>query len=373
MKNQLKYLVKRQLKSMVMIGLMSSLLISTMALQIISKDEAVSLWERRPLAAFPEISAEKLLDARWMTELEIYLADAFPFRDGFRSIKSVVNTKLFGKLDSNGYYTAEGHLSKLDYTLDEIQIALGAKKLNTLYEKYLEGMNVFYAVIPDKNYYLAEQNGYPSMDYERLTAILEEKILHMAPINLFDCLKIEDYYVTDPHWKQERLDRVIGRLSETMGFETIPFHDYEKNTWSEFYGAYSGQSALTNPSDALVYLTSPKILETQVHYIDNNQWTGLYTPDADLKMDGYAYYLGGAVALQVVLNPNGETGRELILFRDSFASSLTPLLMEAYDKVTLVDLRYMPSERLGEYIDFGDQDVLFLYSTLVLNQSAMLR
>ena len=41
--------------------------------------------------------------------------------------------------------------------------------------------------------------------------------------------------------------------------------------------------------------------------------------------------------------------------------------------VTLVDIRYLASNRLGNYIDFTDCDVLFLYSTGVLNHSDTLK
>ena len=37
--------------------------------------------------------------------------------------------------------------------------------------------------------------------------------------------------------------------------------------------------------------------------------------------------------------------------------------------MTLVDVRYIPSAMLDRFIDFHGQDVLFLYSTLVLNNS----
>ena len=37
----------------------------------------------------------------------------------------------------------------------------------------------------------------------------------------------------------------------------------------------------------------------------------------------------------------------------------------------LIDIRYISSKLLGEYIEFNDQDVLFLYSTLVLNQNIL--
>ena len=62
-----------------------------------------------------------------------------------------------------------------------------------------------------------------------------------------------------------------------------------------------------------------------------------------------------------------------MIFRDSFGSSLAPLLVSGYRTVTLIDLRYIASSALDACITFDDQDVLFLYSTLILNSGAMLR
>ena len=89
--------------------------------------------------------------------------------------------------------------------------------------------------------------------------------------------------------------------------------------------------------------------------------------------DLYDVFLSGPVAVLTVENPGAQTHRELIVFRDSFGSSLVPLLLPGYSRVTLLDIRYVPTAYLEEYVEFGDQDVLFLYSPLVLNQSAMLR
>ena len=70
-------------------------------------------------------------------------------------------------------------------------------------------------------------------------------------------------------------------------------------------------------------------------------------------------------------NPNAKTDKELLLFRDSFGSSLAPLLVENYSKITLIDLRYVSRQLLENFIDFENQDVLFLYSTVVLNQNVL--
>ena len=52
---------------------------------------------------------------------------------------------------------------------------------------------------------------------------------------------------------------------------------------------------------------------------------------------------------------------------------MAPLLVQDYAKVTLVDIRYMNLEVLDKFLEFNGQDVLFLYSTLVLNSGTTLK
>lgn len=89
--------------------------------------------------------------------------------------------------------------------------------------------------------------------------------------------------------------------------------------------------------------------------------------------DLYEVFLSGPVSLLTVENPNATTDKELIVFRDSFGSAIAPLLMQGYKSITLVDIRYLPSPNLGRFLDFHGQDVLFLYSTLVLNNSETIK
>ena len=89
--------------------------------------------------------------------------------------------------------------------------------------------------------------------------------------------------------------------------------------------------------------------------------------------DPYEIYLSGPVSLMKIENPNAQTGKELVVFRDSFGSSLIPLLAEGYQTITLVDIRYIQSEFLSNFVDFTNKDVLFLYSTVVLNNSETLK
>ena len=74
-----------------------------------------------------------------------------------------------------------------------------------------------------------------------------------------------------------------------------------------------------------------------------------------------------------VLGERAQTCAEKFMFRDSYASSLAPLLLGAYGEIVLIDLRYIDSARIGEYVDFAGVDVLFVYNTLIVNHAEMLK
>ena len=84
-------------------------------------------------------------------------------------------------------------------------------------------------------------------------------------------------------------------------------------------------------------------------------------------------FLAGATPLVTITIQAAASARELVIFRDSYASSLAPLLVGEYRTITLVDIRYMASGLVPQYVDFTGKDVLFLYSVFVADQSAMLR
>ena len=89
--------------------------------------------------------------------------------------------------------------------------------------------------------------------------------------------------------------------------------------------------------------------------------------------NSYDVFLSGASPLTVITNPHAEPGTSLLVFRDSFGSSLVPLLIPNYETITLVDLRFMHSSLLKQFVPEANGDILFLYSARIVNNSAMLR
>jgi len=364
---------KESLKTVLTVSVFLIVLFGLGFVHLFAQDLEVSTAERRKLAQMPEISWEAIRSGKWQSDLESYLLDHFPARDTFRSVKAVMRFYVYGQKDNNDVYLANGSVQKLEYPLNEKQLKYGANKLNEVYETYLQGMNVYYAVIPDKNYFTAQENGYPYMDYDLMRKTLRENLAQMQEIELFDCLKIEDYYRTDSHWKQENLFPVVDRLAEKMGFEKVDANLYTQQVLEPFYGVYCGQSALPVGADTLTYLISAYTQNASVTSLEFSGTAPVYTTDRFSGMDGYDVFLSGAQALLTIECPNAKSEKELILFRDSYGSSLAPLLTGSYSKITLVDLRYIPAAMLGDYIEFANQDVLFLYSTTILNSAMLLK
>ena len=332
--------------------------------------DASSVAERRPLAQFPGISAESLTNGSFMEKFEDYTLDQFPLRDAFRTLKAGFHTGVLLQKDNNSIYITGGQAAQLEYPLSEDSVAHAVDVMTKIREKYLQDSTIFLSVIPDKGYYLAEPNGYPAMDYEKLLETVQGGMQGANYVNLTDLLSAEDYYATDTHWRQERLLDVAQRLCAALGVTAPDAGDYRTlQAQQPFYGVYYGQAALPMKPDALIWLESDLLAGCRVYNYETGKYGGIYD-QAKLEGDDlYETFLSGPVSLLTIENPNAETDRELIIFRDSFGSSVAPFLVQGYKSVTLVDVRYIPSTMLDRFIDFHGQDVLFLYSTLVLNNS----
>ncbi len=332
--------------------------------------------ERRSLAQFPELSTETVLSGKFMSEFETYTQDQFPLRDSFRRLKALAAFGIFGNKDNNDIYVADGHISKLEYPMSEPMLDHAEDRFENLYNKYLSGNeNVYFAIIPDKNYFLAEKNGYLSLDYDRLIADMYGRLENMKPIDVIELLDISDYYYTDTHWRQEKILDVAEAIAKAMGVTLSA--EYEENTLDHpFYGVYYGQSALPYEPDTIKYLTNEMLEGCTVTSYNTGvpKKTVMYNMEKAVSRDPYEMFLGGADPLIVIENPAATSDRELVVFRDSFGSSFVPLLVEAYAKVTVVDTRYMDSSLIGNFVEFHEeQDVLFMYSTMLINNSLAIR
>lgn len=333
----------------------------------------ISEVERRELAKMPEFTLEYFMHGSFSNDFEEYAVDQIPFRQGFRTVKAAVGIYAFGQLDNNDLYVKDGYIIDMEYPLDVDSVKRAADRFTNVYNKYLvdTDVNVYMSIIPDKNYF-NNKDIYPIMNYAEMIDIMCNDMEYSTYIDIFDGLKLEDYYKTDTHWRQENLISVAEKLGASMGASVVTEYD-QVGIDKTFYGVYYGQMSLPSDGDELYYLTNDTIEGCVVYDYENNREISMYDVEAAYGKDPYEMYLYGPLSLVTITNPNADTDKELILFRDSFGSSVAPLLATGYAKVTLVDIRYISPEILGDFIEFDNQDVLFLYSTSVLNNSETIK
>lgn len=329
--------------------------------------------ERRKLAAFPKFTLSSFESGSFAKNFETASLDQFPLRDKFRTVKALAQYKLFGFSDNNGIYITNGYAAKQLYPLNEASVKNAAGKINSICENFLNSSNkVVVAALPDKGFYLAENSGHLALDYEKLNEILRQNAPVGDYVDLTDTLSADCYYKTDTHWRQDKIAPAAEKIAAALGAELE--NDYTTSTATDkFYGVYYGQSALPLPAEEINYVTSSAIDAAKVYNAETKTTGGIYDFDKLSGKDPYEFFLSGSVSLLKITNPTQQNGKRLVVFRDSFGSALVPYLVGAYSEITVVDTRYMNPSLLSEYVDFEGCDVLFLYSTLLLNDSYTLK
>jgi len=332
---------------------------------IFIQDKVLSETERRKLKEFPKFE----LNSEYITKIDEYLLDHFPFRDDFRSIKANYNFYVLNHLDNNGIYLSDNYIFKTEYPTNKDSIENFLNNTEKLMSLLSDDNNVYMLIVPDKNYYLKDKN-FLNIDYDYIYDKVSN--LNVEHVNIRDIMSLYDYYETDTHWKQENLLKVVKELDKVMNFGYNEL-DYQNNIYNNFYGVYYGESALNRKPEKLTYLTNDIIDSAEVLYLENPNLNSVYSKEKLNSLDAYEVYLDGASAFIEIYNKNSVNDKELIIFRDSFGSSITPLLIPYYSKITVIDNRYMSSNYILNYVEFSEQDILFLYSTLIVNNSGSLK
>lgn len=349
-----------------------TLVLSGFLLCVLLPKEDYSFSERRELKDFPEVSVSSLLTGKFMDSFEDYAVDNFPFRDTFRSIKAYFSYYILGQKDNNKIYVHDGYIASMDYPYDKASVDYAASRFGYIYNKYFKDSDVFLSVIPDKNVFLAKEAGVLSFDSKRLVEDIRESMPYAEYIDIFPTLSIDDYYKTDSHWRQDRIEDTAQALADGLGIK-LTGNRAAVSSSLPFYGVYYGQAALKLEADSITYLTSSAIEKMTAYDGQNNKAIPVYDTNRIEGKDPYETFLSGPLSLITVDNPEADTEKELIIFRDSFSSAIAPLLAEGYRKVTLVDIRYMNPDYICSLLDFKNKDVLFLYSTAILNNSETIK
>ena len=344
-------------------------IIALFLINVIKEDTDISVAERRKLATMPELTTKSLFDGTYFKKFDSYVTDQFVERDAFRKIK--IDIELSTKGEYNNLYLYDDYIIEEIFPLNSNSINNLTNKINYIKDTYLnDNSNIYYTIIPDKNYFI--NNGNLKLNYNKLQDMMKNNLSNINYINIFDKLTLDNYYKTDTHWKEEDLFNVANTIANQMNFD-ITNNNNVVNPITTSQGSYAGRLSVTKDIDTIKTISNPSTLNSSVYNYETKKYTDIYDYTKINSLDKYDIYLSGAVPIIDIINNNSSSDKELIVFRDYYGSSLIPILIEGYKKITVIDIRYISSKILNKYIDFNDQDVLFMYSILTINNSFSIR
>lgn len=357
--------MNNKVKNIVLSVIFITFLFTFMIVNIVKKDDDISYSERRKLEKVPKITYDSVINGTYFSKLDKYTTDQFIWRDNFRKIK--IDIDLLTKNNYNKLYLYNDYIIEETYPLNKESVINVTNKINDIKRTYLnETNNIYYSIVPDKNYFVNDDN--LKLDYDKLKNIMNSN-LDIKYIDIFNVLSLEDYYKTDTHWKEEKLSKVVNKLSKEMNFNITNNYNFKKI--SDFNGTYSSRIVKEDIKDEIYILDN--VNDMNVYNYETNGYEKVYDLTKLNSLDKYNVYLSGSVSLLKIESMSTSSNKELIVFRDSYGSSLIPLMMNGYKSITIVDTRYISPSILSNYIDFNNKDVLFLYSTLLINDSFTLK
>jgi hypothetical protein len=359
--------LKEILSAFVFIGVIGALFV----INLIVPSPEILVSERRLPARFPDLSLHAVFTGEFMSKFEEYAADHFVFRDTFRGINAFLIFNVYHQSDKSGLYrSSEVGLGEFRHT-DERAFAQTSERIARAAGLMREfDMNIYYSIVPDKSIFAEKYM--PGFNSERAEKIVSDVLGEYEYIRLMDSISADIFYKTDLHWDQSKISGVVDHLLAGMGAQTIS-GEFAGMEMGGFRGVYAGQYALPIAPDMMVYLDIPGLV---VNYLNDKtlefEAGPVYDRERFAGVDPYDLFLRGPQPLIVIENERAPQ-RELYLFRDSFSSSLAPLMANAYSRITVIDLRYVHLSMLEQFIDFKPgSDVLFIYGSQIFNNPTVL-
>lgn len=346
------------MKNKVMIVVFAVLLFIVPVYTFLS-DTSILVYERRMVHTFPALMKNGRWNADFCSDLEAALNDRVPMRRWLLGIGSTIKHNVFLMQDEDGVYEENGYLFRMG-TLHEENIENNVKLMNEVVSLF-SGEKVF-VIVPRKNTY--DENRHPDYSYADVKEVVKEN-WNDDMLDIRGLLTISDYYHTDIHWKQECIQDVGELVLSVFGKEMAKM-DVKEVSYSPFYGALSAYQPSV-PADELIYCTNEVLESVAVENMEKEGERGVYDVSALSSPDPYNVFLEGPAAYLHIENKRLRDGSHLVVFRDSFASSLLPWIIPSYETVDVIDLRYYHSSLVDELSLYEDSDVLCLYSEEVLN------
>ncbi len=343
--------------------------VSALVVPLLIPDREYSESENRYLAMFPELSCESVLSGEFMESFEAYLLDQFSFRDTVMTAKTYIS-RIMGISEINDVYIGKNQ------RLFEVPSSVEQDRLNVMIDSinsFAESSGIkeqFFLLAPNSSYIYSSElpvNLNPENQRDVIDNIyygLSDKIkavdVCMSLMNHKDEML---YFRTDHHWTHKGAYYSFLELSLGMGIDADAV-EYEEVIFSDtFSGTLASSSGICEASDVL-----GAFIPSDMHgkyYVQNFTTQRKEASVFDLsKLENknqYEVFFGGNFS-KIAIHTDNLNEKYLLVFKDSYANSLLPLLIPHFEKIVIIDPRYFTGD-IEDVLE-GDKftHLLYLYN-----------
>ena len=326
--------------------------------------------EKRVLSEAPQIDAAGIADGSVFRSIESYLSDHFPGRELWVGTNAyLVNVEGRGATEDIVRGT-DGWLFTAPVSDDRETLWDNMQAITTFAEKQSVPVSMMAvpsagAVVSDK--LPALHMPYPDADLLEEARRIAGNTLHWVDLYTDFCSAEQPerlYYRTDHHWTSEGAYRAYCLLMEELGQSSVPRDDFTVEQISGFYGTSYSKSGLwlTEP-DTLELWTDSDIQAVTTVYDANRAdpvtREGMFFREYLEDADKYPVFLSGNHA-RVHIETNADSGKRLLVIKDSYAHALAPFLAEEYSTIDLIDLRYFKQQTISSWLEENPADEILL-------------
>lgn len=239
-----------------------------------------------------------------------------------------------------------------------------------------DGVNVYSMVCPHASVYYAPDSGKYAFLLDR------GKIMHgflkknagdeINYIDVYGILKEhldEDiYFRTEHHWAALGAYYAAREFAGTAGLYFPDLSEYEEHIKPGFVGTlynFSGHADVIKDNPENLYYYVNKGVEFTAYFCDKNNYDfdnyDFRRQTVCFDLTSYAAYLGSdSYAVKIVTKNN--TGKTLVVLKDSYGNAVVPFLLSSFDTIYVLDYRFYQRNCCKFATDVGATDVLVIAS-----------
>ncbi len=338
-------------------------------LMLVLPQREYSANENRYLDKLPEVNASEIISGEFQEKVSNAFNDQFFIRD-FMAGLSTSFKKYLGFKDIGGVYFAKDryYIEKItDSDISKDQLVQNLMYLSYFAEK--QQADVYTMFVPSPGTVL--NNKLPAFApfynadtfYNTASTILgAEYITDLRKVLSPGSNENGDFYFkTDHHWTLPGAYTAYKEYCKAAGLTAQPYSSFNpEKASSSFYGTLYSKAPgfITEPDN--IYAVQTDLAANAEVTCDGKKQTGIYNKEFLDKKDKYAYFFGGNYG-RADIKTGSNTGKKLLVLKDSFANSFVPFLLNDYSYITMIDARYYNSPLHGTSLSENYDHILVLY------------